>query len=70
MTDKFTTHKLKNIAELTKNNNKDYIIEYSDDNINTIDVYIKCPEDSVYNFCFLKLRLDISEFPLSPSISY
>lgn len=67
MSDKFLKHKLKNIEELKKNNDN-YITHFDDNNINIIYVYLKAPKDSVYSYTFLKLKLDITNFPLQAPI--
>lgn len=65
MASKFIKHKLKNIEEL-KSEKELYRVYFDDANINELIVYLKCPEDSVYSCTFIKLKLDITDFPINP----
>ena len=47
--------------------NKEFFINFKDDNLRSFEAYIVGPEDSLYRHKFIKLKFDIpSEYPLKP----
>ncbi len=59
---------LKELSNLKNNESGDYCIDYDDSNINLIYLYIKCPIDSLYNFTFLKFKVEFINYPFEPPV--